>query len=63
MEKLILEENIKKMEQLEVYGWYGERELENFIYLARNQHKIESLVWLMEQKDKKYGYQDRDFTL
>lgn len=63
MEKLILEEAIEKMEKIEKYSWYGKAEAENFIRFARNHHKIESMVWLMEQKDRNYGYCDRDFTL
>ena len=63
MEKLIQEEDTEKMEKIEEFGWYGRAELDTFIRFAGSCHKIESLVWLMEQKDRKYGYQDRDFTL
>lgn len=63
MEKLIKEEDTEKMEKIEEFGWYGRAELDTFIRFAGSCHKIESLVWLMEQKDRKYGYQDRDFTL
>lgn len=58
MEFLIQEEDIRKMELLESYGWFGRRELDQFIRTAREKRKMESMVWLMMLKDKKYGYED-----
>ena len=63
MEYLILEEDLDRMKGLEPYGWWGKIELEQFIRIAREHQKIESLVWLLNQKDQKYGYEDRDLTL
>ena len=63
MENLLLEENIPKMEILEQQGWFGRKELDSFIQIAREQERLESLVWLMLLKDQKYGYDEPDFTL
>lgn len=63
MEYLILEEDLEKIEELEKYGWWGKTELEQFLNVALKQQKVESLVWLLNLKDCKYGYEDRDFTL
>ena len=63
MENLLLEENIPKMEILEQQGWFGRKELDSFIQIAREQGRLESLVWLMLLKDQKYGYDEPDFTL
>ena len=63
MEFLIDKEDIEKMEQLEKCGWFSEKELESFIRCAREKTKLRSLVWLLHLKDRKYGYQKKDFSL
>ncbi len=63
MEALIEREETEKMERLERQGWFGEKELEGFLALAREKGKTASLLWLMLLKDQKYGYHDKDFSL
>ena len=63
MEILIKSEDTIKMEKLEKQGWFGRQELEQFIFLAREQQKLESLVWLMRLKDRKYGYEERKLII
>ena len=63
MEFLIDKEDIERMEQLETCGWFSARELESFIRCAREKTKLRSLVWLLHLKDRKYGYQKKDFSL
>ena len=63
MEALIREENVGKMELLEEQGWFGAAELDQFLAIARKEHRLESLVWLMKLKDSKYGYKDKTFEL
>lgn len=63
MEELIQEEAVEKMEKIEALGWFGQPQLEVFIRLARSRKKTASLMWLLHLKDKKYGYQQKDFSL
>lgn len=63
MEALIQEENVSGMELLESQDWFGKEELESFISTARKERKLESLVWLMQLKDRKYGYKEKKFDL
>ena len=49
--------------RLETCGWFSARELESFIRCAREKTKLRSLVWLLHLKDRKYGYQKKDFSL
>ena len=63
MELLIENEDTERMEQIEKCGWFSANELENFIRCAQEKAKLRSLVWLLHLKDKKYGYQKKDFSL
>ena len=63
MEFLIEKEDTEGMEQLENCGWFSAKELESFIRCAREKAKLRSLVWLLHLKDRKYGYQKKDFSL
>ena len=63
MECLIENEEVDRMQLLEELGWFGESELEGFLQIARARKKTASLVWLLQLKDEKYGYKDRDFCL
>ena len=63
MEILIEKEDTERMEQLEKCGWFSENELMVFIRYAQEKTKLRALVWLLHLKDKKYGYQKRDFSL
>ena len=60
---LVYTKKIGTMEILEQQGWFGRKELDSFIQIAREQRRLESLVWLMLLKDQKYGYDEPDFTL
>lgn len=63
MEYLIKHDDIEKIQTLEKLGLFGEKELESFIQMARSQGKMISLMWFLQLKDRKYGYQDHDFSL
>ena len=41
----------------------NQKELEDFIKIARERQKIQALVYLMKHKDSKYGYQEEEFEL
>lgn len=63
MELLIKREDLDKIEQLEIQGWFGAQELEGFLRLAREQGKTSILMWLLHLKKEKYGFQEKDFSL
>ena len=63
VEALIEEDNPGKIEVLEEKGWFGEKELEEFMKTARERHKTQALVSLMKVKDAKYGYKEEEFDL
>lgn len=63
IETLIEEEEPEKIGQLEEQGWFREKELEDFIRIARERQRIQSMIWLMSLKDRKYGYQEEKFDL
>lgn len=62
-EKLMADSELEKLQVLEERGFFGERELEGFLKLARELERPAVLLWLMRLKDEKYGYRDRDFSL
>lgn len=63
VEALIEEDEPEKIAILEQLGWFGQKELEDFIRIARERQKIQALVYLMKQKDSRYGYQEEEFEL
>ena len=63
VEVLIEEDEPEKIEILEQQGWFGEKELEDFIKTARERQKIQALVYLMKLKDEKYGYREEEWKL
>ena len=63
MEALIKAQQIDRMEALARQGWYGKKELEAFIQTAREEGRLQALIWLMKQKNDRYGYEDREYLL
>ena len=63
IEALIEEDEPEKIEELEHLGWFGEKELDDFIKIARERQKIQALVYLMKLKDSRYGYQEEELEL
>lgn len=63
VEQLIEEEAVEKIQTLEELGYFSGMELEGFIRIARTKEKPASLMWLLQLKNEKYGYQDQDFSL
>lgn len=63
MEALIRSQQVDRMEALTEQGWYGKKELETFIRTAREEGRLQSMVWLMKQKNDRYGYEDREYSL
>ena len=56
-------ECVEKLEKLEDLGWLEEKNIDNFIRIARQKGKNASLVWLLHLKKEKNGFKDRDFSL
>ena len=63
MEALIRSQQIEQMEILAEQGWYGKKELETFIRTAREEGRLQALVWLMKEKNDRYGYEDGEYDL
>ena len=53
----------QQMERLAEQGWYGQKDLETFIRTAREEGRLQALVWLMKEKNDRYGYEDREYGL
>ena len=54
VETLIEEDEPDKIEVLEQAGWFGQKEVEDFIRTARERQKLQALVYLMKLKDTRY---------
>ena len=63
VETLIEEDEQDKIEVLEQAGWFGQKEVEDFIRTARERQKLQALVYLMKLKDTRYGYQEEEWEL
>ena len=63
VEALIEEDEPEKIAVLEQAGWFGEKELDDFIRTARERQKLQALVYLMKEKDAHYGYRDEMLEL
>ncbi|MBC8571919.1 hypothetical protein [Jingyaoa shaoxingensis] len=63
VETLIEEDEPDKIEVLEQAGWFGQKEVEDFIRTARERQKLQALVYLMKLKDTRYGYQEEEWEL
>ena len=58
-----LKEGISVQQRLEQAGWFGEKELDDFIRTARERQKLQALVYLMKEKDAHYGYREEMLEL
>lgn len=63
VEALIEEDEPEKIAVLEQAGWFGEKELDEFIKTARERQKLQALVYLMKEKDTRYGYREEKLEL
>lgn len=63
MEQLIITEDVEKMELLHEKGMFGQKELEVFTDMAEREKKPASLVWLLQLKNRKYGFKQKNFQL
>ena len=63
VEALIEEDEPEKIAVLEQAGWFGEKELDDFIRTARERQKLQALVYLMKEKDTHYGYREEMLEL
>ena len=63
VEALIEEDEPEKIAVLEQAGWFGEKELDDFIRTARERQKLQALVYLMKEKDAHYGYREEMLEL
>ena len=63
VEALIEEDEPEKIAVLEQAGWFGEKELDEFIKTARERQKLQALVYLLKEKDTRYGYREEELEL
>ena len=63
MERKREKEETERRPQRQIPGIFSQPELMVFIRYAQEKTKLRALVWLLHLKDKKYGYQKRDFSL
>ena len=63
VEALIEEDEPEKIAVLEQAGWFGEKELDDFIRTSRERQKLQALVYLMKEKDAHYGYREEMLEL
>ena len=63
MEQLIIMEDVEKMELLHEKGMFGQKELEVFTDMAEKEKKPAALVWLLQLKNRKYGFKQKNFQL
>lgn len=60
-EALIEMNLLKHLMQMEEMGWLDANLTDLFLQKAISQRKSAMIVWLMQLKAQKYGYNDRDF--
>lgn len=63
VEVLIETDDIFALQQLELLGWFDAALVDYFLQLACSRRKSAALVWLLQLKEQKYGFHDRDFSL
>ncbi len=62
--ELLIEQNEPgRILELERLGWFGERELDEFIRRAGERGRETVLLVLLRLKEERYGYRDRDYSL
>lgn len=61
--QLIRQGDRRRLEQLERQGWFGERELDEFIRTAIEQDQPAMLICLLQLKKKNYGFKGRRLEL
>lgn len=61
--ELFRQKEIGKIEELEARGWIDQKLLEELLETARKQGEYQSMIALLRIKDRKYGYQDHDFSI
>lgn len=62
-EALIQRDALEQLQTLEELGWMDASVIEDCMdYAIRNQ-KTQAFIWLLERKNRKYGFHDRSFAL
>lgn len=61
--ELFRQKEIGKIEELEARGWIEQKLLEELLKTAREQGEYQAMIALLRIKDRKYGYQDHDFSI
>ena len=62
-EALIQRDALEQLQTLEELGWMDASVIEDSMdYAIRNQ-KTQAFIWLLERKNRKYGFHDRSFAL
>lgn len=61
--ELFRQKEIGKIEELEERGWIDQKLLEELLETARKQGEYQAMIALLRIKDRKYGYQDHDFSI
>lgn len=62
-EALIEMDDVERLGRLEALGWLNAQLTDSFLQTAIRQRRTGMIVWLLQLKTRKYGYQDRDFQL
>lgn len=63
VEALIAQDHVDLLEQLDEMGWFPEAQTDDFLKIAAAERKNESLIWLLQLKAQKTGFQKPDFSL
>lgn len=63
MDALIAENAVEKIETIRQLGWIDEGVLDAALRMATERGRTEILVMLLQTKQDKFGYRDRDFSL
>ncbi len=62
--EMLMEQNrIEDILRMEEQGWFGARELDEFISMAAKKGKTACWMDLVRRKAEHYGFPDRDFSL
>ncbi|MDO4519665.1 MAG: hypothetical protein Q4B47_05155 [Eubacteriales bacterium] len=61
MQLLIDEENLTGLRKISEYGYYGAAEMDVFISYAKSGERKLALLWLLNEKEARFGFKDRSF--
>lgn len=62
-EKLIEQENLDKLEEIDRLGWLTPKLVDEFAKMAKDKQKSAALMWLLAKKQETYGFTKESFEL